>query len=68
VGVSGSSRCVCAGTDFKNLFAYCMGRLNKEELALMAVFSRRIWLRRNAPVFEGTFAHPDSILNEGISA
>jgi len=61
-------KCHCAGTDFKNLFAYCMGRFNKKELALMAVVSRRIWPRRNSLVFEGTFAHPDSVLKDAVSA
>jgi hypothetical protein len=45
-----------------------MGRFNKEELALIAVVSRRIWLRRNSLVFEGTFAHPDSVLKDAILA
>jgi hypothetical protein len=27
----------------------------------MAMISRRIWLRRNALVFEGKFAHPNDV-------
>jgi hypothetical protein len=40
-----------AGPNFRGLFAYCMERCTKEELELMAVTARRIWLRRNAWVF-----------------
>jgi ribonuclease HI len=53
-----------AGTNFKGLFAYCVERGTKEELELMAVIARRIWLRRNAWLFERRFDHPNTVYDE----
>jgi hypothetical protein len=53
-----------AGTNFKGLFAYCVERCTKEELKLMATIARRIWLRRNAWLFERRFDHPNTVYNE----
>lgn len=54
----------CEGTNFSMLVEFCMGKLCKDELDLMAVISRRIWLRRNAMVFEGKFAHPNDVFSD----
>jgi ribonuclease HI len=53
-----------AGTNFKGLLAYCMERGTKEDLELMAVIARRIWLRRNAWLFERRFEHPNTVYYE----
>jgi len=50
-----------AGTNFKGLLAFCMERGTKEELELMAVIARSIWLRRNAWLFERRFDHPNTV-------
>jgi ribonuclease HI len=55
-----------AGTNFKGLVAYCVERGTKEELELMAVIARRIWLRRNAWLFERRFDHPNTVYNEAL--
>jgi ribonuclease HI len=72
VGGGGKASCFhrssCEAPDFKALFEYVLHGFNKEQLALMAVISRRIWLRHNSWVFEGIFAHPDSVMKESISA
>jgi hypothetical protein len=53
-----------AGTNFKGLFAYYVERYTKEELELMAVIARCIWLRRNAWIFEKQFDHPNVLFLE----
>lgn len=50
------------------IFEYCMERFSKEELDLMAVLARRIWLRRIALVFEGLFTHPNSVYTEAATS
>jgi len=60
-------KCSYAAPDFKVLFEYFLHRFNKEQLALMAVISKRIWLKRNSWVFEEIFAHPDNVMNDSIS-
>jgi ribonuclease HI len=45
-----------------------MERGTKEDLELMAVIARRIWLRRNAWVFEGRFDHPNTVYCEASRA
>jgi len=57
-----------AGADFQGLFAYCMERCTKDELELMATTARRIWLRRNAWIFEQRFEHPDVVYSEAMKA
>jgi hypothetical protein len=57
-----------AGADFQSLFAYCMERCTKDELDLMATTARRIWLRRNAWIFEQRFEHPDIVYSEATKA
>jgi ribonuclease HI len=54
-------KCYCEGATFKSLVEHCMGKMSKEDLELLAVLARRIWLRRNTLVFEGTFVHPDTV-------
>jgi hypothetical protein len=61
-------KCSCAAFDFKALFEYVLHKFNNEQIALMAVISRRIWLRHNLWVFEGIFAHPNNVMNDSISA
>jgi hypothetical protein len=38
-----------------------MEKFSREDLDFMAVIARRIWLRRNALVFDGVFAHSDVV-------
>jgi len=57
-------KCSCEGPTFRDLFVYCMGRLSRDELEQMAVIARKIWLRRNALIFDGKFAHPDVVFDE----
>jgi hypothetical protein len=57
-----------AGFTFQGLFAYCLERCTKDELELMATMARRIWLRRNAWIFEQRFEHPEVVFNEATKA
>jgi hypothetical protein len=57
-------KCHRVGHDFKLLFAYCLERVSTEELDLLAMVSRRIWLRRNSLIFEGTFSYPNVVFAE----
>jgi len=57
-----------AGFNFQELFAYCLGRCTKEEMELMAVTSMRIWLRRNAWIFEQCFEHPNVAFSEATKS
>jgi len=61
-------KCSCSAPDFKALFEYVMNRFTKEQLALMAVICRRIWLRRNSLIVEGTFLHPNTLMIKAINA
>jgi hypothetical protein len=49
------------GTNFLSTFAFFLMLCSKDELDLLAVLARRIWLRRNTLVFEGTFIHPNIV-------
>lgn len=39
-----------------------MQRTSEEEMNLVAIVARQIWLRRNSMVFEGKFLSPSTIL------
>ncbi|XP_059440747.1 LEAF RUST 10 DISEASE-RESISTANCE LOCUS RECEPTOR-LIKE PROTEIN KINASE-like 1.1 [Corylus avellana] len=43
--------------DFLNIFEKLLGRLEEDEINLVACVVRQIWLRRNMMVFEGVFPH-----------
>jgi hypothetical protein len=49
---------------FPNLHVSC----DKEILALWAVIARRIWLRRNSVVHNGSFIHPNMVYREAFLA
>jgi hypothetical protein len=50
------------------LFEYYNLRFKKEDLELMAVTGRKIWLRRNAMVFEGNFSHPNVVFSAAVNS
>jgi len=41
---------------------------NNDDLDLLAVLARWIWLRRNTLVFEGTFIHPNIVFKGAVDA
>lgn len=59
-------KCISAGDNFSQVFEDCISRFTQENLELMAVILRRIWLRRNRLVFEGVFAHPSNVYKESV--
>jgi len=63
-GSSPFEKCVSEGYNFMQVFEYCMGRYKQEELSLLAVVSRCIWLRRNKFIFEGEFTHPNVVFSK----
>jgi hypothetical protein len=50
------------------LFEYCLQRFSKENVNLMAMIARRIWLQRNSLAFEGVFRHPNEVYAEAVSS
>jgi hypothetical protein len=46
---------------------FCMNQLRAEDLNLMAVIARRIWLWRNKFIFESLFTHPQIIVSEALA-
>jgi hypothetical protein len=55
------------GDTFQGLFVYSMERSSPGELDLMSMVARRIWLRRNAVVFEERFDHSNVVYARAIS-
>lgn len=51
------------GATFLAIIEGFIGRFNGEDMALMAVLARRIWLRRNTLVFEGLFTPPSTVFS-----
>jgi hypothetical protein len=44
-----------------------LDQLNTEDMGLMVVLSRGIWLRRNKLIFESIFTHPQVVFNEAVA-
>ena len=47
---------------FLEIFEDMINRCNKEELDLFGIIVRKIWLRRNTWLHEGSFEHPTTLL------
>jgi hypothetical protein len=61
-------KCSFGGTNFRLLLEFCMERFDRNNLDLMAVVARRIWLRMNALVSEGKFDHPNGSYLEAVAS
>ncbi|XP_059441702.1 uncharacterized protein LOC132174001 [Corylus avellana] len=57
------SKCTSSEVDFLDIMAQLMERLDAEQLQLMAVIARQIWLRRNSVVFGGDLTHPRILIH-----
>lgn len=57
-------KCAFNGDMIMQFMEFCLDRLKIEELNLMAVIARRIWLGRNKFIFESLFSHPWIIYSE----
>jgi ribonuclease HI len=53
-------------SSFVHLLEYSMQRFSKDQVELLAVVARKVWLRRNSLVFEGVLRHPKEVLEEAI--
>ncbi|GLT73248.1 hypothetical protein SLA2020_451200 [Shorea laevis] len=51
-----------------NLFENLMLFLNDEDLAVVILIARRIWMRRNSFLFEGTFTPPAQVVQQGLES
>jgi hypothetical protein len=51
-------KCKNEGGSFNLLMDECLNRPSKEDMELMAVICKRIWLRRNKMVFDQIFTPP----------
>jgi len=58
---------VFVGETFMQLVEFCMGKFSIRDMELMAVLSRRIWLRRNKFIFESIFTPPQVIFSEAVA-
>jgi hypothetical protein len=56
------------GDNFMQLLEYCIERFSSEDLDLMAVISRRIWLRRNPFIFDNIFTPPQTVFKESMKS
>lgn len=61
-------KCVSAKESFSHVMEGCIQRFNKENLDLMVVISKRIWLRRKRLVFEGVFTQPSDVFKEVVNS
>jgi hypothetical protein len=59
-------KCAFNGDTIMQFMEFCMDRLRAEDLNLMAVIARRIWLRRNKFIFEFLFTHPGIIFSKAM--
>ncbi len=57
-------KCSLLCNSFISLFEECMLRFYKD-MECFVVIARKIWLRRNAFIFEGSFMHPSKVLKRG---
>jgi hypothetical protein len=60
-------KCAFNGDRIMQFMEFCLDRLKIEELNLMAVIVRRIWLRRNKFIFESLFFHPRIIYSKAVA-
>jgi ribonuclease HI len=60
-------KCSSASLSFAVLLDEFMYRFSKEEVELLIVIARRIWLRRNTLIFEGIFRHPAEVFKGAVS-
>jgi hypothetical protein len=58
-------KCPSFDDDFIKIFEILHDRLDVDELQLMVVVARQIWLRRNSVVFGGVFSTPAEIVRTG---
>jgi hypothetical protein len=61
-------KCAFMGDSFMQLMEYCMDRLSIEDMGIMVVLSRKIWLMRNKFIFENIFAQPHVVFNEAVES
>jgi hypothetical protein len=55
----------CAtGTYFNSIWEVMQERCREEELSLMAILARNIWLHRNTVIHEEVFKHPSAMLKD----
>lgn len=57
-------KCSFIGDNFMQLLEYCIKRFSSEDLDLMTVISRRIWLRRYLFIFDNIFTPPQTVFKE----
>lgn len=60
-------KCAFVEHSFLEIFQLCMGRFNRDEMDYFAAIARRIWLRRNAMIFQGVSEHPNKTYANAIA-
>jgi hypothetical protein len=60
-------KCAFNGDRIIQFMEFCLDRLRMDDLNLMAIIARRIWLRRNKLIFESSFSHPQIIYSEAVA-
>ncbi|XP_059446627.1 uncharacterized protein LOC132178194 [Corylus avellana] len=61
-------KCVSGGREFMEIFQMVKNRCEMAEVELFAITARRIWIRRNEYIHEGSFTHPSHIMREANNA
>jgi ribonuclease HI len=60
-------KCPSFFSDFAELIAYLLSKLNDDLMCLSMLIFHRIWLRRNKLIFEGHFSHPLKVFSDASS-
>jgi hypothetical protein len=50
------------------IFQLCIDRHTPSELDLFTAIAKKVWLRRNAMLFEGTFDHPNKVYVDVVAS
>jgi hypothetical protein len=59
-------KCAFVEQSFLDIFQQCLNRFDRSEMALFAAIAKKIWLRRNAMIFEGVSEHPNKIYANAV--
>jgi hypothetical protein len=59
-------KCSIVEGDFPSIFTTLSGKLNDEEMHMMARVARQIWMRRNTVVFEGEFLSLVTLVRQAL--
>ena len=59
-------KCTCDVADFIHILEKLMERLDANQMHIVAMVARQIWLRRNVVIFGGEFLGPSSLIRRAM--